>query len=259
MQKNKRKQEGCKTTSKLLKQKKSAKEIKGITLIALVVTIVVLLILAGVSINLVIGNNGIINKAGEAKEKTGTAKEKEMIQLAYQAAYTQDNTNTDPAKTFANFFAEELANNGLTGVNIEDKGNGKYTVTLQNQNKYSIDENEIKQKTDVEEIEFYIHTNFGVDTYKVEKDTTWKQFIIAENPEDGGEDSPGQLFTVNEDGEIDVCTFKFSICDESSIGAILVLGGGPLYIEDNGGSAAEGPYVYPDDKIIEGYTYNCEK
>ena len=41
---------------------------KGITLIALVVTIVVLLILAGVSINLVIGNNGIITKAGDARD-----------------------------------------------------------------------------------------------------------------------------------------------------------------------------------------------
>ena len=46
---------------------------KGITLVALVVTIVVLLILAGVSINLVLGDNGIINKAKEAKEKSAEA------------------------------------------------------------------------------------------------------------------------------------------------------------------------------------------
>ena len=42
----------------------------GITLIALVVTIVVLLILAGVSINMVLGNNGLIAKAKDAKNKT---------------------------------------------------------------------------------------------------------------------------------------------------------------------------------------------
>ena len=46
------------------------KEMKGITLVALVVTIVVLLILAGVSINSVLGENGIIIKAKEAAEKT---------------------------------------------------------------------------------------------------------------------------------------------------------------------------------------------
>ena len=40
---------------------------KGITLIALVITIVVLIILAGVSINLVLGNNGIITRARDAR------------------------------------------------------------------------------------------------------------------------------------------------------------------------------------------------
>ena len=43
---------------------------KGITLVALVVTIVVLLILAAVSINLVLGDNGIVKKAQDAKTKT---------------------------------------------------------------------------------------------------------------------------------------------------------------------------------------------
>ena len=46
---------------------------KGITLVALVVTIVVLLILAGVSINLVLGNNGIIAKAKDAETKSAEA------------------------------------------------------------------------------------------------------------------------------------------------------------------------------------------
>ena len=43
------------------------KKEKGITLVALVVTIVVLLILAGVSISLVLSNNGVINKAKNAR------------------------------------------------------------------------------------------------------------------------------------------------------------------------------------------------
>ena len=49
------------------------KNAKGVTLIALVVTIVVLLILAGVSIAMLTGDNGIITKAQEAKEKTEQA------------------------------------------------------------------------------------------------------------------------------------------------------------------------------------------
>ncbi len=51
---------------------------KGITLVALVVTIVVLLILAGVSINLVLGNNGIIAKAQEAKTKQAEASQNDL-------------------------------------------------------------------------------------------------------------------------------------------------------------------------------------
>ena len=54
------------------------KEMKGITLVALVVTIVVLLILAGVSINLVLGNNGIIAKAQEAKTKQAEASKNDL-------------------------------------------------------------------------------------------------------------------------------------------------------------------------------------
>ena len=51
---------------------------KGITLVALVVTIVVLLILAGVSINLVLGNNGIIAKAKDAETKSAEARENDL-------------------------------------------------------------------------------------------------------------------------------------------------------------------------------------
>ena len=55
---------------------------KGITLVALVVTIVVLLILAGVSINLVLGENGLITKAQEAKRKSHEESIKEQVDMA---------------------------------------------------------------------------------------------------------------------------------------------------------------------------------
>ena len=51
----------------LYEEENNMKKNKGITLVALVVTIVVLLILAGVSINLVLGNIGIIAKAKDAE------------------------------------------------------------------------------------------------------------------------------------------------------------------------------------------------
>ena len=57
-----------------MKKKKLKKGNEGITLVALVVTIVVLLILAGISLNLVLGENGIITRAQEARDETAQAK-----------------------------------------------------------------------------------------------------------------------------------------------------------------------------------------
>ena len=59
-------------------------------MIALVVTIIVLLILAGVSINLVLGDNGIITKAKEAKENTELAKVEEEVQLNEAVEYLEN-------------------------------------------------------------------------------------------------------------------------------------------------------------------------
>ena len=58
----------------------------GVTLVALVVTIVVLLILAGVSISLVVGNNGIVKRAQEARDE-------------HKAAAANEAANMEEAKT----------------------------------------------------------------------------------------------------------------------------------------------------------------
>ncbi len=63
------------------KFKKMAKERRGVTLIALVITIIVLLILAGVTIAMLTGDNGIISKAMQAKNKTEEARKTEEAGL----------------------------------------------------------------------------------------------------------------------------------------------------------------------------------
>ncbi len=60
---------------------KRGKAQQGITLIALVVTIIVLIILAGVSINMLVGENGIITQVQTAKEENGRTEIIEKIQL----------------------------------------------------------------------------------------------------------------------------------------------------------------------------------
>ena len=66
---------------------------KGITLVALVVTIVVLLILAGVSINLVLGNNGIIAKAKDAETKSAEASQNDLIGMNELAQQLEEQIN----------------------------------------------------------------------------------------------------------------------------------------------------------------------
>ena len=75
------------------------KEGKGITLIALVITIIVLLILAGVSIAMLTGNNGILTQAKLAKEKTELTKEDEENKLERNNEYINKQTgNAVPGK-----------------------------------------------------------------------------------------------------------------------------------------------------------------
>ena len=98
------------------------KEMKGITLVALVITIVVLLILAGVSINTVLGDDGIIKKAKEAAEATKRASaEEEMnrLVLEYQLASNDE--------TLESFLQEKVTEGRIDGVT--DNGDGTITIT----------------------------------------------------------------------------------------------------------------------------------
>ena len=77
--------------------KKERRASKGITLIALVITIIVLLILAGVSIATLTGENGILTRANDAKTNTEQAEEDELRKLtqAEAATYLEEHEYTD--------------------------------------------------------------------------------------------------------------------------------------------------------------------
>ena len=92
------------------KQKKMKKQ-NGITLIALVVTIIVLIILAGVSINLVFGNLGIVTKAKEAKDLQKQAEINEQIALGELSNEMDKEINGTGTQTQIKT-VEELKNSG---------------------------------------------------------------------------------------------------------------------------------------------------
>ena len=110
----------------------------GITLVALVVTIVVLLILAGVTINLVVGQNGLINRAKEAAQKTKNATESEMQGMDDLATQLAALSNTRSVFEGGNWNSTlgictpKLGNN-MVGVYWSDgskNDNGTYKASL---------------------------------------------------------------------------------------------------------------------------------
>ncbi len=73
----------------------SCKKTNGITLVALVITIVILLILAGITLNSVTGENGLISKAKDAKKETEIASIKEEIQMDLIKKQKEERNLTD--------------------------------------------------------------------------------------------------------------------------------------------------------------------
>ncbi len=88
---------------------------KGITLIALVITIIVLLILAGVSIAMLTGQNGILTQAQNAKTTTENKSAEEKVKLAVMSARTRSET----AALELDKLKEEITNQGGTATNNE--------------------------------------------------------------------------------------------------------------------------------------------
>ena len=116
------------------------KEAKGITLIALVITIIVLLILAGVTIATLTGDNGILGKANDAKTQTEQAKEDENLKIAIAGSYGTDgklnlkdlkdnleNQGIDYDKNNTGFPLEVIVN----GEKKKIDANGNVTVKLE--------------------------------------------------------------------------------------------------------------------------------
>ena len=71
---------------------------KGITLIALVITIIILLILAGITIATLTGENGILNKASIAKEESLIKNYQEQLDLIWQGVKIENIDNNKPSK-----------------------------------------------------------------------------------------------------------------------------------------------------------------
>jgi len=110
------------------------KKQSGITLISLVVTIIVLIILAGVSINLILGQDGIITKAREAKQNMELAQVEEQEQL--NELYTQMSGESNGTLSYDAIaklveFKKEIAS-AITDMGIETEINADASTMASN-------------------------------------------------------------------------------------------------------------------------------
>ena len=126
------------------------KKNQGITLIALVITIIILLILAGVSLNLIAGENGILTRAEKAVSATKIAAIREEIELEianlkmqYYEEYAQGNTNL----SFKDWLKDKIKEDGSINLGnggqltLDENGNIKYEDENGNKADITIDEN----------------------------------------------------------------------------------------------------------------------
>ena len=123
------------------------KENKGVTLIALAVTVIVLLIISGVTISYMTGENGIINQSKESKKFAGTVEEKEILNTSVAAAVGK----SSKSKVEENNLKKYLNQN--VGDEVKDytleKRDGYYSVTFTaTGNEYAVWENGTVQDMD---------------------------------------------------------------------------------------------------------------
>ena len=140
----------------------------GITLIALIITIIVLLILAGVTLNMVMGENGLFGKANNAKNKTEVAQYEEELRMCVLELQTEEASN---GRTF---------NMDTIRDNLDT-----YTQKLEDET-IEWKEKDIEEPTGIYKgYNFYIDKKYGAHIKDKATGTQISMKILSEIPETG--------------------------------------------------------------------------
>ena len=202
------------------------KQAKGITLIALVITIIVLLILAGVAISMLTGENGILKQATSAKDTTDKSEFEEQVKLAVMAAKTNKtgSINTSDLETELNKISgaeiTKSANNELPWT--VKKGSYEVTITAEGvttnttgKDDSKKDENKIKPGTEISLTstkgtteKFYV-LSYDESTQKAKALAKWNLMVGAIC------DSKGK-----KTGDVDTSAANYGLQDETMKGWI---------------------------------------
>ncbi len=175
---------------KILKNK------NGITLIALVITIIVLLILAGISISMLSGDNSILQKATDAKTYSDSAQIKERIQLAYHSALT-GGQGSYTKESLENELKTEFGENNYS---VDDSDNTNWILNAKGQS-ITIPAGKKEQRK-------YDRTGLKVGDYVTY--TPPKESVLLNKDETGVDNqtltskNKFRIMNINDDGSIDL-------------------------------------------------------
>ena len=130
---------------------KARKNTKGITLIALVITVIVLIILAAITIIGLAGDNGILKRASESKNKTQDEQEKEQVKLISMEVTieTQNKHENLTQDILDKAIKSELGKNGGTGEITDD---GYNVIVKKTNNLYHVKDGEISKIGNADEL-----------------------------------------------------------------------------------------------------------
>ena len=197
---------------------KNKKNTRGITLIALVITIIVLLILAGVTIAALSGDNGILTKAKEAKEKTEQAQKDEERNL-------QEITDTM---------------NGVEGYNRNKKANSPKVTTGMIP---------IKWKNNT----WVVCSQDDAEWYNYDDKKEWANVMLSDGTYKSGTVTEGQVVQENELGSMYVWIprYAYKIAGEKNIEVTFLKGNtnegvdGATYTTDQTTDTTKTAIVHP--------------
>ena len=143
-----------------MKDKRSFKE-RGITLIALVITIVVLLILAGVTINAVFSDSGIIKKAQQAQNKANESVQKDMEQINAVENWMNSYTNTTDSTKPSTPGGGEIS--GIIDIPNASADKGNVKISTVKEDMYYVDLQRIVEKLNGTSRTSTVKAAFGED------------------------------------------------------------------------------------------------
>ena len=160
------------------KEEKLFSSQRGITLIALIITIIVLLILAGITISLVVGDNGVLNQSTKAVERTSHGQVQEQVQMELANYEADKRTGSEKAidKTSINYLLDD---GYLTEVG------DYYIVSSEKTNGANLGKGKSKETGDVYVVEEGEDSNWTLSYYDESNDKEPEklfEFKVDEDP-----------------------------------------------------------------------------